>query len=217
MSSYDRALVRILGKNAQKHYFVKDLRNFLNHFQIVEPSFSIQWSEDRIARLYTKAEEFLFSGYDWKRSSKEFLITTKEIEFPELAGIINRDVGRVIKFHGKLAARRLKKEKNAFDTYKLDRQRHKHLQKAIIDIDRVFRPSGTPLLKRLFDEPFIEAVGNSALSNDEVVSLLRIFADRYKNLSVKVLEELDVELSAYCSARKCLDFGGAFLDGCKVE
>lgn len=213
---YDRAIARIVGKKADVHSFVKDLRNFTLHYQIPEPSVTIQTSDKRVVSLNLNGVSILYSGFRWKRESKSFLQNNPELEVVDTVSIITRDVRRLVKFHNKLVSKRLVDEKFAFETYANERSRLRHLLKATMDIGAVFKRP-TSLIVRLLDAKIVDQVLKSALSNKISENLLVNIANRHRNLPKGTLNNLREELQKALSKRPNYPVGKPFLSRRRIK
>lgn len=214
--SYDRAIERIIGLNRGVHNFTKELRNFLMHYQIVEPSINISYGANRSVQLYLDTRSILYSGYKWKTKSREFLQKAEKIDVVQTLETVTEDVDRLVRFHHKLVEKRLFDEKFAYDSYMNERERHNHLQNAQLNIGAAFKQPRS-LISRTLDDDFVQSVLNSALPDDEVIMLIVTFANRHYNLSKKLLEQLQTEIQDLLARRPRYPVGVPYLQGGKIE
>lgn len=161
-SSHSRAVQRILGKNAGKHDFVKDLRNFILHYHLVEPEVSVSWGEVRSVKLFLDANSLLYSGFKWTSKARAFLQSSEKLDVIETLSSVVSDVQRQIRFHRKIAEHRLANEKFAYDTYLHERLRYKHLHNSVVDTGKIVKRP-TTVLSRILDESLIPLTLNSTM------------------------------------------------------
>ena len=215
-SVYDRAIAKIIGRNSGVHDFTKDLRNYLLHYQIVEPSIYISYGANRSAHLYLDPRSILYSGFKWKTKSREFLQKTEKIDVVQTLETVTEDVHRLVKFHDKLVAKRLSDEKFAYDSYMNERERYNHLQNAHFNIGAAFkRPKS--LISRTLDDEFVQSVLHSSLPDDRVITLIITFANRHNNLPSHLLEQLQIEIQDLLVRRPRYPTGAPYLQGQRLE
>ncbi|WP_146030367.1 hypothetical protein [Thalassospira sp. GB04J01] len=218
VTSYDRSLVRIIGKNSGEHKFVKDLRNYILHNEIVEPECNIHYDfeQGRSSNLVLDSSQLLRRGSTWwKGPAREFIQRAERIDILATVNCVVKDVARLIELHHKLAKKRLRAEKSAYDKYVYERRRFRHLQNATIDIGAVFKRP-TSLVSRLISDNVLELVMNSALSDDDVIVVITMIANRYENLGQEKLDLLRKEVTILLRQRPELPKASAYLDGRKL-
>lgn len=212
--SYDRAIRRLIATNSGHHSFIKEYRNFQFHYRITEPFTVTRMDGARQSNLCLSSNELIQSGYRWQPATRTFLKCDERVDVIATAAIILRDVKRLIRFHRKLAERRLRREKFAYDTYRHERDRHNHLQSSRVDIGAIFRRPSS-LVERLLDQSFVESIVNSALSDDEAFEMLVRMADRHRNLSSDVKKSLATQIRAIVERRPNYPRADAYLQGRK--
>ncbi|WP_331831353.1 hypothetical protein [Aurantimonas sp. E1-2-R+4] len=137
--AYDRAIQKIIGKNAGKHDFIKDLRNFILHHHLLRPSVTITHGDTRTVTLFVHAEWLIIDGYVWKSGARGFIQSNRKIDLTATTDDISKDVARLIEFHVKMAERHLQKDKIAYELYKYERAKVDHLSKSITNIEAIFK------------------------------------------------------------------------------
>ncbi|MDP3340647.1 hypothetical protein [Frigidibacter sp.] len=209
---YHRAIRRITKSNWGKHSVTGDLRNYVLHYLLENPRTVIHINETRTVNLVMDANALLYSGFDWKSDAKSFLQTSPDLDVIEVTRAVAKDVARLIKFHENLVESRLSHQKIAYDTYIHERARFKHLQKSAVDMGRVIKRP-TSMLSRLIDKTVIEGTINSALSDEDVRTVLCTLANKYDNLSADAMRNLTSEVNLLLRQRRRFPSAGAYLQG----
>lgn len=211
-SPYSRSIKRIIHKRSGEHSFAKDLRNFILHYHLVEPDIEISLGEARSVRLLLKSNALLFSGFNWKRDAQNYIQANEKLDVMKAINTVIKDVGRVAKFHHKVAERFLPDEKFAYDVYTMERSRYHHIQKSAIYMGAAFkRPSS--VTSRILDKEIIHQIINSSLTDSEIRYLMLNIADRHRNLSTATKEKVSREIDHILLTRPHLPNMGAFLNG----
>lgn len=210
--AYSRAIKRIIGNNAGAHSFAKGLRNFILHYHLVEPEITIKYREERTVKLYLDANSLLFSGFKWDSNAQHYIRSAEKLDVVAATTSILKDIGRVIRFHRKLAERRLSKSKFAYELYTHERTRYRHLEKATYDIGAACKRP-TSVLSRVLDEGIIDSTFNSTLDDDDIRNVLTILADRHGNLSKDMKMKIARDIEKLLKSRPRLPNKGAFLNG----
>lgn len=215
-SSYNRAVRRLISRSYGQNQFIKDFRNFQLHYRIVRPDIVTTTGETVTSKLCLTTNALLYSGYKWKPESRTFLELDSQIDVIETVSAVLHDIRRQTKFHRNLVRHRLRRERIAYDTYIRERDRHKHLQAAVIDLGAAFkRPSS--LMERLLDSAFVDQILDSALSETEMFDVLFKMANRHLNLPAKVKKELEGEIRHSIAQRPIYPSAGAYLQGRKHD
>lgn len=214
--SYDRAVRRLVAKNASAHSFAKDLRNYSLHYHIPEPNVTIRISDHRSVTLWLDSQALLYSGFKWKSASRTFLQASKELDVMETVTAITKDVIRTVRFHRKLVDVRLVSMQFAYNTYQNERARYQQLRNSVTDIGAAFKRPRS-LMSRLLEKDFVDQVLASSLPDQSARRLLIDFADRHQNLPKEVLESLEKEIERALSRRPNFPTGGAYLSRRKIE
>lgn len=214
--SYDRAISRIKRRNRGAHDFTKELRNFLLHYQIVEPSIQISYGANRSAQLYLETHSILYSGFKWKTESRLFLQKTDKVDVIQTLKSVTEDIHRLVRFHRKLVAKRLPYRKFAYESYTNERARLNHLQRATLDIGAAFKKPKS-LIKRTVDDEFVQSVIQSALTDEDATALIVSFANRHYNFSSRLLGRLNMEVRELLAHRPRYPVGVPYLQGQKIE
>ncbi|WP_417833949.1 hypothetical protein [Thalassospira xiamenensis] len=214
---YSRAINRLVGSNLGEHSFIKNLRNFILHNELVEPECILhhKFGEERTAKLVLNSSHLLRRGSKWNSQARQFIQRDESIDLIATVNLIVKDVARLIKFHQKLAEKNLSQDKMAYEYYVYERRRFKHLQASASDIGAVFKRP-TSLMSRLIKKDILELVINSSLSNDEVHTTLTMIANRYQNLNSHTLDNLSKELSKILSKRPIHPKANAYLNGREI-
>lgn len=131
--SYTRGIGRVIGKNSGAHSFAMGLRNFILHHHLVEPGITISMGESRTVRLLLDSNALLFAGFKCKADAREYIRSDKKLDVLKTTTTVVKDVARLVRFHRKIAEKRLPEEKFAHDTYLHERTRFRHLQNATFD------------------------------------------------------------------------------------
>lgn len=209
---YSNAIRRIIGKKSGEHNFTKDLRNFILHYHLIEPDIEVSQGKTRTVRLLLKSDYLLFSGFVWKSEAQKYIQASEKLDVMKAITTVTKDVGRVVKFHQKMAERFLPEEKFAYDVYVRERNRYRHLQKSAIDLGAAFKlPSSVS--SRVLDKELTNHILQSSLSDEEMRLTLLTLADRYKNLSTITKELLSREIDEILLSRPRLPNVGSFLSG----
>lgn len=209
---YNRAIRRLIAENSAQHSFIKDYRNFQLHYRIVEPHIVVRGGKERKSSLCLSANQLLFSGYAWKEEARIFLGSSEKLDVIRTAAVVLADVKRLVRFHRKFTERRLRHQKEAYEQYCHERDRHDHLQSSMIDIGAIFKQPKS-LIARLLNREFVEQVLNSALSEDDMFSMLSGMANRHKNLPKHVQKKLESEVKQLIKKRQTFARAGAYLQG----
>jgi len=125
--AYNRAIGRIIQKNSGEHEFIKGLRNFMLHYHLVQPHVVVQHRDVRTASLLLEADKLVRDGFGWSAGARAFLGSNGKLNVIALTSKITRDVSRLVDFHFKMVDTRLKKEKDAYNWYKYERDKINHL------------------------------------------------------------------------------------------
>ncbi|UOA14035.1 hypothetical protein [Sulfitobacter dubius] len=211
-NAYPRAVKRILGRNSGEHSFAKGLRNFILHYHLVEPEITISWRSERTVRLLLDANSLLFAGFNWAKDARSYLQSNEKLDVMAVTSTVIRDVARLVRFHQKIAEKRLCRSKLAYDTYVHERIRFHHLQKSVINLGAAFRRP-TTVLSRVLDESVVLLALNSTMREDDVRNVLTALADRHRNLSADTKEAVAREIEELLATRPRLPNKGAFLGG----
>lgn len=212
VTSYNRAINRVINRPDGIHDFAKDLRNFLLHYQIFEPDIEIHYGNHRTVKLFLKSHDLLYSGYTWKRGSRNYLQKLEKVDVIEMMRIIISDVSRLVIFHDKLVDKRLTREKYAYENYLNERQRYRHLQRAVTDIPGAFGRN-TTLSSRLLEKALVEKILRSALPNEKAKLMLMDHANMHQNLPPQAIATLEGEIDSLLETRPNFPVGGSYLSG----
>lgn len=191
---WERRIVGMTKKRADEHAFTKDCRNYMLHYELISPNAEVSIGErTKTINMYLNTHSLLNAGYKWKAGSRRLLSSTSKLDIRSVFANILDDVRRIVEFHQRVANKKLKPQRKAFEHYRLQRERFCYLQKAHVNIGKAF---GKPvsILNRLVSDDICESVLNSNLSNDAALDLLKSFANRFDNLPTSKQEELEAEL-----------------------
>ncbi|NIY95780.1 MAG: hypothetical protein HWE39_11285 [Oceanospirillaceae bacterium] len=212
--AYRRAIGRLIGEESGEHDFAKGLRNFILHYHLVEPSVTISWGDERTVKLLLNSNALLYGGFDWTTNARLYIQKQKDLDVIATTNVVLRNVNRIVRFHRKMADKKLRDSKRAFDTYRHERSRYKHLSKSVTDMGAIFKRP-TTILSRTVDENLIEQALNSTLSEDDVRTVLATLADRFRNLSDDAKAAISLEVEELLKKNPRYPNGGAFLNGRK--
>lgn len=194
-SAYNRAVSRIVSSNSGKHSFIKDLRNFILHHHLLQPSVTITYGRARTTALLIQSDALVIDGYNWKREARDFIQSNQEIELTDLTADISEDISRLVEFHEKLVGRYLKAEKSAYELYRYERSKVDYLAQLATNIEAAFKIRPRSLLSKIIDKKLLERLLSSSLTDDEIKEIIALFANRHKNLApdMKVSIEREIE------------------------
>ena len=215
--SWDRRISGIIGKRSDEHAFVKDCRNYMLHYELMAPGAEVSIKKGtKTSNLYFDTHLLLDSGFQWKAGSIRLLSSTSKLEIRTIFRNILNDVRRIVEFHQRVVNKKLKREREAFQHYRLQRERFTYLQNAFVNIGAAFGKPVT-ILKRLVPDDVCESILSSNLSNQAVMDFLKSFANRFNNLPLSKLEELDLELRELLRNRVAFPETGKYLDARDVS
>lgn len=129
---------------------------------------------------------------------------------------VTEDIHRLVRFHRKLVAKRLPYRKFAYESYRNERARLNHLQRATLDIGAAFKKPKS-LINRTVDDEFVQSVIQSALTDEDATALIVSFANRHYNFSSRLLERLNMEVRELLAHRPRYPVGVPYLQGQKIE
>lgn len=211
--AYNRAIMRIINTNSGTHEFVKGIRNFMLHYHLVEPQVVVHQSEERTVSLLLEADKLTRDGFEWSVGARTFLNENRKIDIISITNSISRDVSRLIEFHYKMVDKRLKKEKDAYEWYKYERNKLDHLSRSMSNIEAIFKMRPRPILAKVLDQKIIENVLFSSLSDAKVRLILNDLANRHKNLPSDMKPAIDREISKLLSKRVRFPTTKAYMSG----
>jgi hypothetical protein len=211
--AYDRAIQKIIGKNVGKHSFIKDLRNFILHHHLLRPSVTVTHGDSRTVTLLVNADSLIIDGYDWKSGARGFIQSNRKIDITATTDDISNDVSRLIEFHVKMAERRLRKDKLAYELYKYERARVDHLSKSITNIEAIFKFRSRSLISKSIDKQLLNNVLTSSLTDDEVRQIISSIADRYKNFAPEMKTSVDEEITKLLLSRPKFPVTSVYMGG----
>ncbi|WP_138514283.1 hypothetical protein [Maricaulis alexandrii] len=214
--AYNKAVFRLIGRNKGKHAFVRDCRNYQLHYEVIKPSVQVSWGNDKNELLYIDNNEVLYSGWDWKAESRNFLQSCDKTDLLDVTEKVLRDIKRSVSFHRRISERWLRGEKNAYESYLRQRDRYKYLESSQVDIGAIFKRKSI-LFQKLIDRNLLNDLYKSSLSNDEVKLLIEKIVDRHKNLPAKTKKKLSSEIDKFLANRSERPVLGAYLQGRRVD
>lgn len=191
--AYSNAIIRLTIKNSGAHAFFKDLRNFMSHYHIQAPGIATTYSDKQFSEINLNSADMLYSGFDWKPSSRAFLQAQERVDILEGASSIVRDIRNVVEFHKNLVERKMPNENFAYRYYLAERRKFNHLEKSMTDLNSFFGLKST-LLSRLSSEEFAIEMLSTSLPDNDLKALILSHANRYENLPKNALEQINVEI-----------------------
>lgn len=207
---YADAVNRLISKNIGPHSFFKDLRNFMLHYHIQAPVVTITYSEHTYSTIELNSSEMLYSGFEWKPSSREFLRSRGKVDLLEAATTVVRDAAKVISFHEFIVKRKFTDESYAYKYYITERNKYNHLKKSMTNINAAFGIKST-LLDRLSTSDLAKDMASTSISDEELRSLILSHANRYANLPQKIIDAINEEIEQVIATRPRYPAGGAYL------
>lgn len=205
--AYSSAIVRLTSRNSGAHAFFKDLRNFMLHYHIQAPGLTTTYGDKQSSEINLDSADMLYSGFDWKPSSRAFLQAQERVNILEGASSIVRDVTNVVEFHKRLIERKMPSEMFAYRYYLAERRKLNHLRKSMTDINSFFGLKST-LLDRLSSEEFANELLSTQLPDNDLRALILSHANRYGNLPKNALEKINLEIDKLISKRPRYPTGG---------
>lgn len=200
-SSYDRAINRLLQDNSGEHEFIKQFRNFLLHHHLIEPHVVVSYGDKKTVRLLLEADELVRDGSKWSARSRDFLAANRSIDVISLTNKVSKDISRLIDFHKRMAANRLKDQKYAYDWYQHERSKSKQLANSIARIEIIFKKKPIPLVLRYVDKDTLISILSSSMSDRKVRSILGNLANMHKKLPEDMQRAVDREITNFLRKR----------------
>lgn len=215
--SYDRAKNRLIANRTGQHLFLKDLRNFILHNELVQPQCLIHYDFDRgkTTKLVLESHYLLLRGTDWKKEARKFIQSGEHIDIIDAVRKVIEDVDRFVDLHHKLASKRLRQDKRSYDHYTHERERHQHLVHAMFDPGAIFKHRSS-LTSRLIEKSVLKSLLESSLPQNELLRVLTSIADRHQNLPQSIRQKLELELLELIEKRIDFPIANAYLDGRKI-
>lgn len=211
-AAYKRAIDRIVGDNAGEHSFISGLRNFILHYQLVQPAISITVGETRSVKINLDTNSLLYAGFDWSAVARGFMQSDATIDIVGTTSSVFRDVVRLVKFHRKIARKRLSNAASAYELYVYERRKMMHLHSSAVDVGAIVKRP-TTVLSRLVDERVVKKTIESGLSDEDVRTVLVTLADRYRNLSAATKDAISADVDRLLRRRTEYPKTGAYLQG----
>lgn len=193
---YRRSISRLIKGKEGQHAFLKDLRNFILHYRLVEPNYKchIDMKGGRSIVLYLDSHDLLYVGKKWSAPARAFLQKNDEVDILKCASQVTKDVDRIIQFHDKLMRIRLKEERYSYEFYLKERAKIKHVQKTSTAFNKIFRQPDR-FLEKLVDSNIINLLIKSDLSNERISEIIIDIADPYRNVPNEIIKKLSSEIS----------------------
>ena len=197
VTSYDRAVRRFtIGRQAD-HAFVKDLRNYMSHYDGIAISCTHHVGNSTKSNLMVAADNLLYSGYVWKSLAREFLQASESFDLVQLMDRIAKDLGRLVGFHQKLVNRRLSFQRACFNRYRYVRVKH-NFQSSLLAAN-AFRIRSDKL-ERLCGKEVLHSIVESEIDDSQVIELIVTMANRYRSLREE--EQIEVRRLALDLVRR---------------
>ena len=215
-NAYQRGIRRVIGKNFGAHCFVTGLRNYILHYNLVEPNIIVSIGEKTTVQLLLDSNSLFLDGYKWTADARDYIHSDKKLDVLQTTNTVVKDVARLVRFHRKIAERRLPKEKLAYDTYLHERTRLIHLQNASFDPSAFIKRHST-VLPRVIAPSVMEVALNSTISDNELRMLLTTLANRHQNLSLDKMAVVVGEIEQILRRRIRYPNTGSYLDGRKTS
>lgn len=193
-NAYRHAIRSLIGKNSGAHGFIKGLRNLILHHHLSGINVTISYGEVKTVQMHLDSNSLLYSGFKWDATAREYIQREDKVYIQDSISAVSLDLERLIKFHSKIASKRLRTEKSAFEYYTYERERLLHFHRSNSDVMAAIlrRPSLT--VTRVLDPNIIETVSRSLISDEEATSILTSLSDRHKNIRPEIKEIIRKEI-----------------------
>lgn len=210
---YRRAIWSIMKERKGVHEFVRELRNYMLHFNLERPGIVTKIHPVRVSSVVLHADKIFASGFSWGAAARRFLSENERLDILSIAKDVVRDIDRLVKFHVRICENRLPEERRAYATYIFERERFHHLQRALVDHSMIFSRKSTTHVSRLVDPDILGFLVNSAIPNDVVKNIIISIANRYSNLPSDMVRSISQEVDVIISKREFREEASPYFEG----